>query len=153
MCQSKTKITEHIVQTSIPTISIVRQTPAAAGHHYEAISAQPTNGRSDVAVTSPRYRNQLYATLCANLIVITAGTFCGWPAANFPDLMATTDTGNSTSTLLASGALDMDEVSWVGSSISIGAFAGSFVCNWMAQRFGCKRALVASAVPALVRTK
>lgn len=71
------------------------------------------------------------------------GTVCGWPSANFPVLL-------SNETPLASGPMTMDQISWVGSFMSIGSLFGNVFFGWMSERFGRKNSLLFSAIPQIV---
>lgn len=46
--------------------------------------------------------------------------------------------------------MTMDQISWVGSYMPIGALAGNFFFLWMSDRYGQKKALLFSAIPQIV---
>lgn len=51
---------------------------------------------------------------------------------------------------LATGPINVDEASWLGSIITIGALAGVLCFSWVRSRFGGKRSLCLSALPFIV---
>lgn len=79
-----------------------------------------------------------------NVLSVAYGTFCGWPTASFPELMS------ATGAPLPDGPLDMEQLSWVVSYMSLGSVFGNTLFNWSADRFGRKSALLQLAVPALM---
>lgn len=46
--------------------------------------------------------------------------------------------------------LNMEQLSWVGSSMAIGALFGNSFYSWLADRCGRKSALIYTAVPNMV---
>lgn len=81
----------------------------------------------------------------ANFICVAYGTVSGWPSASFPELMSETD-----SPMPDGLPLNMEQLSWVGSSMAIGALFGNSFFSWLADRCGRKMALLYSAFPTLV---
>lgn len=51
---------------------------------------------------------------------------------------------------LETGPLTTEEISWVGSILCMGAFAGSLTTGYIAGRLGCKRAIIFLAIPGVV---
>ncbi|CAD7088664.1 unnamed protein product [Hermetia illucens] len=97
----------------------------------------------DISVNCPlfgKYRFEFLSALCANIIAIAHGAGIAWLS---PTLLLL----QSEDTPLASGALDVNEASWLGSLLCVGGFAGNLGFGFIANRWGRKRALSLIAFP------
>lgn len=77
-----------------------------------------------------------------NFIVIAHGCAVGWTSPFIPLLQ-------STETHLASGPLTSDDVSWIGSLLSVGGLLGTLIFGAISQTFGKRAALFLVMIPHL----
>lgn len=87
-----------------------------------------------------KYKFQLLATMCANLISISHGAACGWLS---PALLVL----QSSNTPLDSGPLSVYESSWLGSVLCLGGLCGNLTFGFIANKWGRKKALCLLAIP------
>ncbi|XP_055307284.1 facilitated trehalose transporter Tret1-like [Sitodiplosis mosellana] len=87
-------------------------------------------------------RNQYYAVIAANLILLSQGCLMGWISPAIPKL-------TSESTPLTSGLLTTQQVSWIGSISCIGVLVGSLSFGYFTSFMGCKRAMLFLTVPSI----
>lgn len=80
----------------------------------------------------------------ATLAVMGYGAICGWPSPTFPLLES------EEKTPLSSGALTIDQISWVGSLICPGGLLGTLLGGWMCDKFGRKYSTCSVAFPQIV---
>ncbi|XP_017875877.1 facilitated trehalose transporter Tret1-2 homolog [Ceratina calcarata] len=89
---------------------------------------------------------QYIAAATANLCVVGTGAMLGWTSPIGTSLMSNgTDSGSP-----LSGPITVDENSWIGSLVAIGAMLGSFIAGDLAERFGRKITLLSSVVPFMI---
>lgn len=88
-----------------------------------------------------RFRNQYKAIAIVNLISFVHGAATGW-------LSPTVSVLQSLDTPL-DRPITMEELSWIGSLLSMGGIAGNFMFSMLAERFGRKFALIVLALPNL----
>ncbi|XP_004530296.1 facilitated trehalose transporter Tret1 [Ceratitis capitata] len=88
-------------------------------------------------------KNQYLAGICANIITISYGGFCGWPSASFLQLQ-------SKDSPLETGPMSSSDVGWVGSMVCVGGALGTMFCSWFADRFGRKKCMLLVALPMLI---
>lgn len=71
------------------------------------------------------------------------GTILGWPSTAISRL-------ESLDTPLVSGPLTKEQISWIGSILSIGAMCGSLTFGSIAACLGVKRTMIFLAFPSIV---
>uniref|UniRef100_A0AAG5DAG9 Major facilitator superfamily (MFS) profile domain-containing protein n=1 Tax=Anopheles atroparvus TaxID=41427 RepID=A0AAG5DAG9_ANOAO len=76
----------------------------------------------------------------ANLISLSLGTAIGWLSPFLPLLI-------SVDSPLEHGPVTDVQATWIASLLCIGAIVGTFLFGWMAERFGRKTSLLATALP------
>uniref|UniRef100_A0A182YRN8 Major facilitator superfamily (MFS) profile domain-containing protein n=1 Tax=Anopheles stephensi TaxID=30069 RepID=A0A182YRN8_ANOST len=76
----------------------------------------------------------------ANIISLSLGTAIGWLSPFLPLLI-------SADSPLEQGPVTDIQATWIASLLCIGAFGGTFLFGWSAERFGRKVSLLATAVP------
>lgn len=89
-----------------------------------------------------RYRNQYKAIAIVNLISFAHGAATGWLSPTVPILQ-------SAATPL-DHPITMEQLSWIGSLLSVGGIMGNFFFSIVAERLGRKRALIILALPNLI---
>uniref|UniRef100_T1GYC1 Major facilitator superfamily (MFS) profile domain-containing protein n=1 Tax=Megaselia scalaris TaxID=36166 RepID=T1GYC1_MEGSC len=88
-------------------------------------------------------KNQYLATICANIMALSYGAFCGWPSAAFLVLQ-------SDESPMDKGPISNEEASWIGAIICAGGILGNFFFGWLSNKIGRKKALMFSATPMAV---
>lgn len=79
----------------------------------------------------------------ANLLMLSFGSTIGWLSPALPLLQ-------SEASPLSSGPMTIQQISWTGSLLSVGALAGNILGGYLMIRFGSKMILMLLAVPQLV---
>lgn len=79
----------------------------------------------------------------ANLVLIGFGSGIGWVNPALPLLQ-------SNKSPLESGALSVEEVSWIGSITSLGALAGNFLVGYTVIVIGSRNTIMMLGLPQLV---
>ncbi|XP_055309481.1 facilitated trehalose transporter Tret1-like isoform X1 [Sitodiplosis mosellana] len=87
-------------------------------------------------------KNQIYATIIANIIVVSFGSCVGWFSPALRVLL-------SDETPLKTGPLTNEKLSWIGAMNSFGALCGTFISGFLSIRLGSKRAMTVLALPAV----
>lgn len=85
-------------------------------------------------------KNQLYATVIANWIVLSYGCIVGWLSPALPILL-------SSDTPLLTGPITSEQLSWISSMSSCGALVGTFIFGVLTASMGSKRAMTLLAFP------
>ncbi|XP_035795544.1 facilitated trehalose transporter Tret1-like [Anopheles albimanus] len=80
------------------------------------------------------------AAIGANIISLSLGTAIGWLSPFLPLLI-------SHDSPLEHGPVTDVQATWIASLLCIGAFFGTFLFGWSAERFGRKISLLATALP------
>uniref|UniRef100_A0A182NGP0 Major facilitator superfamily (MFS) profile domain-containing protein n=1 Tax=Anopheles dirus TaxID=7168 RepID=A0A182NGP0_9DIPT len=80
------------------------------------------------------------AAIGANIISLSLGTAIGWLSPFLPLLI-------SADSPLDHGPVTDVQATWIASLLCIGAFGGTFLFGWSAEKFGRKASLLATAVP------
>lgn len=88
-----------------------------------------------------RFIQYFYPT--ANLIMLAQGCILGWFSPALPYLI-------SENSPLTSGPLTSVEVSWIGAMINVGAMCGGCMFGFITALLGCKRAMLALALPSII---
>ncbi|XP_055296009.1 facilitated trehalose transporter Tret1-like [Sitodiplosis mosellana] len=88
-------------------------------------------------------KHQIFAALIACYVIFCYGCNMGFLSPALPVLL-------SNNTPLASGPLTYTELSWIGSIISIGAVAGTFITGLLSILYGSKRTIVFLAFPVII---
>uniref|UniRef100_A0A182STD7 Major facilitator superfamily (MFS) profile domain-containing protein n=1 Tax=Anopheles maculatus TaxID=74869 RepID=A0A182STD7_9DIPT len=96
---------------------------------------------STMATSSKGVRNQIFATGVMNLINLSHGAALGWVSPYLPVLMSPDQT------LLENGPVTVDEGSWIGSILCLGALFGAFLYGYLVEKIGIKRTLQALVIP------
>uniref|UniRef100_A0A4Y0BPF7 MFS domain-containing protein n=1 Tax=Anopheles funestus TaxID=62324 RepID=A0A4Y0BPF7_ANOFN len=91
--------------------------------------------------SSKGVRNQIFATGVMNLINLSHGAALGWVSPYLPVLMSTEQT------LLESGPVTVEQGSWIGSILCLGALFGAFLYGYLVEKIGIKRTLQALVIP------
>ena len=78
-----------------------------------------------------------------NLLALGYGTIVGWTSPFLPVLQ-------SNESPLKTGPITLDEASWIGSLLCIGAIIGTLLFGWISERFGTKIAGCINALPIIV---
>lgn len=86
------------------------------------------------------YIPQIIAAFSVDLIAMAHGIACGWLS---PYLSLLT----SEKSPLATGPLNIDQLSWIGALLPFGGMAGSFIIPFLANRIGRRKALLIVALP------
>ncbi|XP_055375650.1 facilitated trehalose transporter Tret1-like [Condylostylus longicornis] len=94
-----------------------------------------------MAKSSAKY--QYYATLCANILSMSYGAFCGWPSSSFLVLQ-------SKDSPLDGGPMTDEQASWVGSLLCVGGFVGNYLFGWLANFYGRKISMMLIVIPTLM---
>ncbi|XP_053673559.1 facilitated trehalose transporter Tret1-like [Anopheles nili] len=89
-------------------------------------------------------RNQFAGSFVVNIISLSHGFALGWVSPSLEYLQ-------SNGTHLTSGPITVEQTSWLGSSISLGAVFGVVLYGFIADRFGKRTALQLTLVPHVVR--
>uniref|UniRef100_A0A182MN01 Major facilitator superfamily (MFS) profile domain-containing protein n=1 Tax=Anopheles culicifacies TaxID=139723 RepID=A0A182MN01_9DIPT len=76
-----------------------------------------------------------------NLINLSHGAALGWVSPYLPVLMSTEQT------LLESGPVTVEQGSWIGSILCLGALFGAFLYGYLVEKIGIKRTLQALVIP------
>lgn len=79
----------------------------------------------------------------ANLLIIAFGCGLGWLSVALPLLQ-------SNESPLESGAISLEELSWIGSLISIGALTGNVLVGYIVTSIGSRNSIFMLGVPQLV---
>lgn len=79
----------------------------------------------------------------ANLLMLSFGCTIGWVSPALPLLQ-------SPDTPLSSGPMTTEQISWTGSTLSVGALVGNILYGYLMVRYGSKMVLMSLAVPQLV---
>ncbi|XP_058060817.1 facilitated trehalose transporter Tret1-like isoform X1 [Anopheles bellator] len=96
---------------------------------------------SQVTLTSDRKVYKLYlAAIGANIISLSLGTSIGWLSPFLPLLI-------SSDSPLKHGPVTDVQATWIASLLCIGAFCGTFLFGWSADKFGRRSSLLSTAVP------
>lgn len=82
--------------------------------------------------------------ILANVVTISYGSGLGWLSPSLKLL-------KSNDSPLESGALTVDEISWIGSIFSIGAIVGNIAGGYLTTKIGSKSSVMLLGVPQLVR--
>jgi hypothetical protein len=69
-------------------------------------------------------RRQYLVTLTLDLLAFSFGASCGWTSASIPLL-------RSEESPLDSGAISLNDASWIASGICVGGFAGNLLVGWV----------------------
>ncbi|XP_052892327.1 facilitated trehalose transporter Tret1-like [Anopheles moucheti] len=80
------------------------------------------------------------AAMAANIISLSLGTAIGWLSPFLPLLI-------SPNSPLEHGPVTDVQATWIASLLCIGAFGGTFLFGWSAEKFGRKPSLLATAMP------
>ncbi|XP_067006760.2 facilitated trehalose transporter Tret1 isoform X2 [Anabrus simplex] len=96
----------------------------------------PSSGGTSEGLKRPQYLAALAATLGA----MAAGTVLAWTSPTLPELQAPN----------SSLPLSVEEGSWVGSLVAVGALAGAFPAGYCAETFGRKLTITALSAPFLL---
>uniref|UniRef100_A0AAG5D9P6 Major facilitator superfamily (MFS) profile domain-containing protein n=1 Tax=Anopheles atroparvus TaxID=41427 RepID=A0AAG5D9P6_ANOAO len=91
--------------------------------------------------TSRGVRNQVFATGVMNIINLSHGAALGWVSPYLPVLMSTEQP------LLETGPVTVEQGSWIGSILCLGALFGAFLYGYLVEKIGIKRTLQALVVP------
>uniref|UniRef100_A0A182W7L4 Major facilitator superfamily (MFS) profile domain-containing protein n=1 Tax=Anopheles minimus TaxID=112268 RepID=A0A182W7L4_9DIPT len=91
--------------------------------------------------SSKGVRNQVFATGVMNLINLSHGAALGWVSPYLPVLMSTEQTP------LESGPVTVEQGSWIGSILCLGALFGAFLYGFLVEKIGIKRTLQALVIP------
>ncbi|XP_065212241.1 facilitated trehalose transporter Tret1-like [Planococcus citri] len=110
----------------------------------DAEEAYPLLGAKNATHKEPEWKQYLAAFL-ASIISFSSGCVGGWSSPATPKLLS----GNA-SDLGGIRRLTIEEVSWVGSLINLGAFFGSIPAGYLSFRWGRKKCLLSLAVPIIV---
>lgn len=94
-----------------------------------------------MATSSKGVRNQIFATGVMNLINLSHGAALGWVSPYLPVLMSTDQT------LLENGPVTVEQGSWIGSILCLGALFGAFLYGYLVEKIGIKRTLQALVIP------
>ncbi|XP_062541701.1 uncharacterized protein LOC134209707 [Armigeres subalbatus] len=86
------------------------------------------------------FLNQFLSAVAVNIITISHGAALGWVSPFLPYLQ-------SSETHLTSGAVTIEQASWIGSLLCIGGFIGAPTYGFLADRFGKKRGLQLLVIP------
>ncbi|EDV93397.1 facilitated trehalose transporter Tret1 [Drosophila grimshawi] len=92
-----------------------------------------------LSVFSARYRWQVIATMTVNLMTLTHGIGIGWFAPSLPLL------GSEETPL--NQPISVNEVSWVGGLVGLGALAGNIIFGLLLDRIGRKLCMYFMAIP------
>ncbi|KAL2731542.1 facilitated trehalose transporter Tret1-2 [Vespula maculifrons] len=84
---------------------------------------------------------QYVAAAAANLSVMATGAMLGWTSPMLERLIKKTDDSP------LDRPITMDESSWIGSLVALGAAGGSFLAGYAAEKFGRKYSLLFCVVP------
>ncbi|XP_030558999.1 facilitated trehalose transporter Tret1-like [Drosophila novamexicana] len=96
-------------------------------------------GEQKMSVFSARYRWQIIATMTVHIMTLTHGIGVGWLAPSLPLL------GAELSPL--DRPISIEEASWVGSLIGLGALAGNIIFGLLVDRLGRKMSMYFLAIP------
>lgn len=88
-------------------------------------------------------KNQFLAIGCANIVTLSHGCILGWLSPFLPLL-------KSADSPLESGAVTVEQASWIGAIICAGGLLGNAVFGVLVNRLGCKRSIAWLALPQLV---
>lgn len=88
-------------------------------------------------------KHQFAAIACANLITLSHGCVLGWLSPFLPLLQ-------SEHSPLATGAVTLEQASWIGAIICVGGVLGNFVFGVLVTQIGCKQAIGCLAFPQVV---
>lgn len=88
-------------------------------------------------------KTQYFASISANLIMVGYGCAIGWLSMALPLL-------NSDDSPLDTGKLSVSDVSWIGSSVSLGALTGNFFCGYIVTIIGARHTIYMIGLPQLV---
>ncbi|XP_008207267.1 facilitated trehalose transporter Tret1-2 homolog [Nasonia vitripennis] len=91
---------------------------------------------------------QYVAATAANLCIFAGGAMMGWTSPVLAN-MGKNDTKSMDDNPLGVVVTD-DEGSWVGSLMTLGAVTGSLFSGYIGERFGRKKALLATSIPFLL---
>lgn len=98
----------------------------------------------EIKKVKPRtVKYQYFATFVANLISFSFGSGIGWFSPALPLLI-------SNSSPLESGKLTIDDISWIGAILSLGALFGNLFGGYLVPRFGAKLSITFLAIPQFV---
>uniref|UniRef100_A0A182QAT9 Major facilitator superfamily (MFS) profile domain-containing protein n=1 Tax=Anopheles farauti TaxID=69004 RepID=A0A182QAT9_9DIPT len=86
-------------------------------------------------------RNQVFATGVMNLINLSHGAALGWVSPYLPVL------ADPDQTILETGPVTVDQGSWIGSILCLGALFGAFLYGYLVEKIGIKRTLQALVIP------
>lgn len=95
------------------------------------------------ATTAGSATTQYFASISANSIMVGYGCAIGWLSMALPLLQ-------SDDSPLDSGKLTIDEMSWIGSVVSIGALVGNFFCGYIVTIIGARHTIFMIGFPQLV---
>ncbi|XP_034485937.1 facilitated trehalose transporter Tret1-2 homolog [Drosophila innubila] len=95
-----------------------------------------------LSVFSARYRWQVIATMTVHIMTLTHGVGVGWLAPSLP-LLGSEETPLGTS-------ISIDEASWVGSLIGLGALTGNIIFGLLLDRLGRKMCMYLLAIPNMI---
>ncbi|XP_062125159.1 facilitated trehalose transporter Tret1-like [Drosophila sulfurigaster albostrigata] len=94
------------------------------------------------SVFSARYRWQVIATMTVHIMTFTHGVGVGWLAPSLPLL------GSEETPL--DKPISIDEISWVGSLIGLGALTGNIIFGLLLDRLGRKLCMYLLAIPNMI---
>lgn len=92
--------------------------------------------------TAKNYFNSI--SIAASLVSLSTGCVGGWSSPATPVLL------NKTHSDFGIRPLTLEEVSWVGSLINLGAFFGSIPAGYLSFKFGRKTCLLSLAWPIII---
>lgn len=98
-----------------------------------------------VSITA-NFTDKFQFRFAAAIMAVANGVLIVWLTPILPLL-------KSDETPLESGPLSLQEVSWLGSIVPVGAMIGSFVGRPLTNRVGCKRMMELLPIPTIVSVK
>ncbi|CRL04884.1 CLUMA_CG017935, isoform A, partial [Clunio marinus] len=96
-----------------------------------------------VTIAIAIFLSRSFIFMVVNIITLSHGCIVGWLSPFIPYL-------RSSESHLTSGSVNSNDISWIGSSLSIGGLVGTIVFGRIAQKFGTKKALILLAFPHII---
>uniref|UniRef100_A0A182V9V3 Major facilitator superfamily (MFS) profile domain-containing protein n=2 Tax=Anopheles merus TaxID=30066 RepID=A0A182V9V3_ANOME len=108
---------------------------------FKATKPSGSDERATTMASTRGVRNQIFATGVMNLINLSHGAALGWVSPYLPILMSPDQN------LLSTGPVTVEQGSWIGSILCLGALFGAFVYGYLVEKFGIKRTLQTLVIP------